>query len=212
MYPAGNLFIPVSHGQLECVFKEVHGNNPPKGTALVLHPHPLHGGTMHNKVVFRAARALNDAGFITLRMNFRGVGQTTGIHDHGRGEADDARKAIDYLVEQYPNLPITLAGFSFGARFGLEVGILDSRVTRLIGLGTPVNMYDFDFLKKCRKPLLLVHGDRDEHGDVNKLKAIAAEIPSESNVQIEIIKGADHFFEGYLDEMMRAITNWITKV
>src|SRR5678815_946749 len=88
MYPAGNLFIPVAHGQLEAILKEP-GESPPKGVALVLHPHPLGGGTMHNKVVFRAAAALNDAGLTTLRINFRGVGQSTGAHDFGNGELDD---------------------------------------------------------------------------------------------------------------------------
>src|ERR1044071_8232411 len=99
MYPAGNLFIPVEHGQLEAILK--HPRDTPKGVALVLHPHPLGGGTMHNKVVFRAASALNDAGLTTLRINFRGVGQSTGTHDFGKGEVDDARAGLDYLTEHY---------------------------------------------------------------------------------------------------------------
>src|SRR5690349_24273205 len=124
MYPAGNLFIPVAHGQLEGILKEPRVV-PNRGAALVLHPHPLGGGTMHNKVVFRAASALNDAGLITLRINFRGVGQSTGQHDEGRGERDDVRAALDYLAAKYPPLSITLCGFSFGARVGLEVGMGD---------------------------------------------------------------------------------------
>src|SRR4051812_48080271 len=115
MYPAGNLFITAPHGRLEAILKEPR-EQPARGLALVLHPHPLGGGTMHNKVVFRAASALNDAGFITLRINFRGVGQSTGEHDEGRGEVEDVRAALDYLVGQYQALPITLAGFSFGSR------------------------------------------------------------------------------------------------
>src|SRR5437867_11980992 len=127
MYPAGNLFIPAPHGRLEAILKgsreeETHG------VALVLHPHPLFGGTMHNKVVFRAAAALNDAGLVTLRINFRGVGQSTGTHDEGYGERDDVRAGLDYLTDQYPSREITLCGFSFGARVGLEVGIADDRV------------------------------------------------------------------------------------
>src|SRR5438270_7325141 len=127
MYPAGNLFISVEHGRLEAILKEPQAQ-PVTGLALVLHPHPLGGGTMHNKVVFRAASALNDAGLIALRINFRGVGRSTGEHEEGRGEAEDVRVALDYLVEQYPEKPVTLAGFSFGSRVGLEVGIADSRV------------------------------------------------------------------------------------
>src|SRR5215212_2303687 len=104
MYPAGNLFIPVEHGQLEAILKEP-GHDPPTGVALVLHPHPLGGGTMHNKVVFRAAAALNDAGLTTLRFNFRGVGQSTGQHDEGRGGLDDARAGLDYLSQTLSRTP-----------------------------------------------------------------------------------------------------------
>src|SRR5918998_3754438 len=119
MYPAGNLFVPVKYGQLEAILKEPR-QGAPKGVALVLHPHPLGGGTMHNKVVFRAAAALNDAGLTVLRINFRGVGQSTGEHDEGRGELEDVRAGLDYLAEHYAGLALTLAGFSFGARVGLE--------------------------------------------------------------------------------------------
>src|SRR6187431_660449 len=122
MYPAGNLFIPVAHGQLEAILKEPRQGSP-RGVALVLHPHPLGGGTMHNKVVFRAAAALNDAGLVTLRINFRGVGQSTGEHDEGRGERDDVRAGLEYLAVNYPEQEITLCGFSFGARVGLEAGM-----------------------------------------------------------------------------------------
>lgn len=212
MYPAGNLFIPAPHGQLEAILKEPHAGMDQRGVALVLHPHPLHGGTMHNKVVFRAARALNEAGLVALRINFRGVGQSTGTHDYARGEQDDARTALDYLVETYPHQPITLAGFSFGARVGLEVGTNDRRVANLIGIGTPLNMYDFTFIQACRKPLLLVHGARDEFGDAEHLRALTAKIPAEARVRLEIIPGAGHFFEGHLDEMSRVITEWAKEV
>ena len=209
MYPAGNLFIPVSHGKLEAILKEAR-QGPPKGVALVLHPHPLGGGTMHNKVVFRAAAALNDAGVTTLRINFRGVGQSTGQHDEGRGEQEDVRAGLDYLANHYPGLPIILCGFSFGARFGLEVGIHDPRVAYLIGIGTPLEKYDFSFLTTCRKPLLLVHGDQDEFGNVERLRQLVAELEKDVPVRLVVIPGADHFFEGHLDELKRAITDWIS--
>lgn len=208
MYPAGNLFIPAPHGQLEAILKEPRSEVRARGVALVLHPHPLHGGTMHNKVVFRAARGLSEAGLITLRINFRGVGQSTGTHDNARGERWDARAALDYLAQHYPDLPITVAGFSFGARVGLQVGIADQRVSRLIGIGTPVNMYDFSFLSECRKPLLLVHGERDEFGDISKLKALALELPPAARVRVEIIPDAGHFFDQQLDELTRVIKSW----
>ena len=210
MYPSGNLFIPAEHGQLEAILKEPR-TGPPKGVALVLHPHPLGGGTMHNKVVFRAAAALNDAGLITLRINFRGVGQSTGQHDEGRGERDDVRTGLDYLAANYPESRITLCGFSFGARVGLEVGIEDARVRYLIGIGTPLNSYDFEFLQACRKPLLLVHGEHDEHGDIERVKEMAARLEKHTQVRLVIIPGAAHFFENRLDDLKTAITTWITE-
>ena len=210
MYPAGNLFIPVAHGQLEAILKEPRQGSP-KGVALVLHPHPLGGGTMHNKVVFRAAAALNDAGLTVLRINFRGVGQSTGVHDDGRGEQDDVRAGLDYLSQQYPDQRITLCGFSFGARVGLEVGIQDPRVEFLIGIGTPLEKYDFNFLSRCRKPLLLVHGEHDEYGDVEQLRKLAADLEKNTPVRLVVVPGAGHFFDGGLDELKRAITEWATE-
>ena len=210
MYPAGNLFIPVAHGQLEAILKEPRQGSS-KGVALVLHPHPLGGGTMHNKVVFRAAAALNDAGLTVLRINFRGVGQSTGVHDDGRGEQDDVRAGLDYLSAQYPGQTITLCGFSFGARVGLDVGIQDPRVAYLIGIGTPLEKYDFSFLSRCRKPLLLVHGEHDEYGDVEHLRKLAAELEKNTPVRLVVIPGAGHFFDGGLDELKHAITEWATE-
>src|SRR6185295_4576537 len=168
MYPAGNLFIPAPHGRLEAILKAPRAETV-NGVALVLHPHPLGGGTMHNKVVFRAAAALIDSGLTTLRINFRGVGQSSGEHDEGRGELEDARAGLDYLSHEYPEQEITLCGFSFGARVGLEVGIADQRVGRLISIGTPGDKYDFSFLTSCCKPILFVHGEHDEYGSVDRL-------------------------------------------
>jgi alpha/beta superfamily hydrolase len=210
MYPAGNLFIPAAHGQLEAILKEPR-QAPPKGVALVLHPHPLGGGTMHNKVVFRAAAALNDAGLTVLRINFRGVGQSTGTHDQGRGEQDDVRAGLDYLAEHHPGLPITLCGFSFGSRVGLDVGIKDRRVSYLIGIGTPLQMYDFSFLAACQKPLLLVHGEHDEYGDSERLRQMVAELEKSVPVRLVVIPGAGHFFDDQLDQLKHVITEWITE-
>jgi alpha/beta superfamily hydrolase len=214
MFPLGNLFIPAAHGRLEAILKEPReGAASARAAALVLHPHPLYGGTMHNKVVFRTARALNDAGCVTLRFNFRGVGQSSGEHDHARGgEQEDARAALDHLAGRYPHLPLILAGFSFGARVGLEVGVSDPRVGALVGVGTPVSIaergYDFSFLDECRKPVLFVHGERDEFGDVKTLRALVARIPPEAQARLVVIPGAGHFFDDQLDELTRAIREW----
>ena len=211
MYPSGNLFLPAPHGRVEAILKEAPSER--RGSALVLHPHPLHGGTMHNKVVFRAARGLGDAGLATLRINFRGTGQSTGEHTAAQGgEQEDARLGLDYLSGHYPGEPLFLAGFSFGARVGLEVGTQDPRVRFLIGIGTPVSIaerdYDFSFLARCRKPLLLVHGEHDEFGSLPDLRALAATLPPEAQVRIEIIKGAGHFFDDQLDDLRRVIAAW----
>ena len=211
MYPAGNLFIPVTHGRLEAIIKEPR-SDPAVGIALVLHPHPLGGGTMHNKVVFRAASALNDAGLTTLRINFRGVGQSTGEHDEGRGEVEDVRAGLAYLAETFPALPITLCGFSFGARVGLEVGISDDRVRNLISIGTPVDKYDFGFLEACGKPILFVHGDRDEFGSLSRLQALVERIQHHNSaVELRVIRDSGHFFEDHLDELKQAITDWTNR-
>ena len=209
MYPAGNLFIPTEHGRLEAIVKEPRGSTM-RGVSLVLHPHPLGGGTMHNKVVFRAASALNDAGLLTLRINFRGVGQSTGEHDEGRGEVGDARAGLNYLAENYSDQQITLCGFSFGSRVGMELGIGDERVRNLISIGTPVDKYDFGFLARCAKPILLVHGELDEFGNVNSLRRLVERI-SEGKAELHVIPGADHFFEGKLDELKRVIGDWVTR-
>ena len=162
---------------------------------------------MHNKVVFRAAAALNDAGLVALRLNFRGVGQSTGEHDEGRGERDDVRAGLDYLAVNYPDQEITLCGFSFGARVGLEVGAADERVARLISIGAPVDKYDFSFLEECRKPILFVQGDRDEFGRVERLRELVAKVPGPA--ELKLIEGAGHFFDDQLDELKAAITAWV---
>lgn len=211
MYPAGNLFIPVAHGQLEAILKEPR-EGAAKGVALVLHPHPQGGGTMHNKVVFRAAGALSEAGLITLRINFRGVGQSTDEHDEGRGELEDVRAGLRYLAETFPELPVTLCGFSFGARVGLEVGTADDEVLNLISIGTPVDKYDFSFLEACRKPILFVHGDRDEFGSTVRLQEVVDTIQQQNaSVELRVIKDSGHFFEDHLDELKQAITDWTNR-
>ena len=210
MYPAGNLFIPAPHGQLEAILKEPRRSEV-RGAALVLHPHPLGGGTMHNKVVFRAAAGLNDAGLVTLRVNFRGVGQSTGTHDEGYGEQDDVRAGIDYLEQKYRDQQLTLCGFSFGARVGLEAGIDDHRIVRLIAIGAPVDRYDFSFLERCRKPILFVHGEHDEYGDLNCVRELVERVASHAPAELRVIKEAGHFFDNQLDELKRVITEWVSE-
>jgi uncharacterized protein len=207
MYPQGNLFIPAPHGRLEAILKEP--TEPAKGAALVAHPHPAHGGTMHNKVVYRAAAGLLEAGLVTLRFNFRGVGASTGEHDEGRGEKDDIRAALDYLSENYPHHDITFAGFSFGSRFGLETVLDDARAPRLISIGTPVDKYEYSFLRECKKPILFVHGDSDEFGSVESLKKLYDRLECEK--ELIIFENCGHFFDKHLNELKDAVRDWTMK-
>lgn len=208
MYPKGNLYVPASHGKLEAILKEPGGDV--NGVALVCHPHPLGGGTMHNKVVFRASAGLIDAGLITIRFNFRGVGDSTGEHDDGEGEKDDVRDVLDYLSEHYPGQPITLAGFSFGSRVGSEVALRDERVVRLISIGTPVDKYkDFGFLENLRKPILFVHGDSDEFGSVESLNELVAKVSAVTDTTLKVFQNCGHFFEGHLSQLRDAMHDWV---
>lgn len=208
MYPKGNLFIPASHGQLEAIIKEPTGE--PRGVGLVCHPHPLGGGTMHNKVVFRAAAGLVDAGLITLRFNFRGVGASTGEHNEIEGGIQDVRDALDYLSSEYPGNDITLAGFSFGSRTGMAVGMHDDRVKRLISIGTPVGKYsDYDFLIGNTKPILFVHGDRDEFGSVEDLKELVDQVSKTAETELVMFDDCGHFFDEHLDKLREAVRNWV---
>lgn len=210
MYPKGNLFIPASHGRLEAILKEPLGE--PKGVGLVCHPHPLGGGTMHNKVVFRAAAGLVDAGLITLRFNFRGVGASTGTHNEIEGGMEDVRDAIAYLSEKYPGQPITLAGFSFGSRTGMAVGMNDNRVVRLISIGSPVDKYgDYEFLTEVRKPILFVHGDRDVFGSLENVRELFGKVAENTDAELVTFEDCGHFFDEHLDRLRNAIRDWTLK-
>ena len=207
MYPKGNLHIPASHGHLEAILKEPAGVQ--HGIGLVCHPHPLGGGTMHNKGVFRIAAGLVDAGLTTLRFNFRGVGASTGEHSEIAGGLGDVRDALTYLEGHYPTDAITLAGFSFGSRVGLEVGAMDDRVARLISVGTPVDKYaDYDFLTRAHRPILFVHGGRDEFGSLDNLKRLVDEVSKYNDTELVVFDDSGHFFDEHLSELRDAVRDW----
>src|SRR3954451_10171198 len=204
-----SMFLEGTAGKLEALLNE--GGENPAYAALICHPHPVFGGTMHNKVVFHAMKALNSFGFPVLRFNFRGTGLSHGEHDHGRGEVDDVRTALDWLDREF-HLPLIFAGFSFGAAVGLNGACADDRVRALIGLGTPVapvddRSYDFTFLRSCAKPKLFVSGSRDQFGPRAKLDALVHSLAQPK--KLVIIESADHFFEGRLREMRDEIEAWI---
>jgi alpha/beta superfamily hydrolase len=196
---AGKTTIPASHGQLEAIYRP--STDQAERVALVLHPHPLYGGTMHNPVVFHCARALHEAGFETLRINFRGVGESSGKHDDGRGETDDAREALDFLLAEQPNArDVIVAGFSFGAAVALRLGCADERVHRLIAIAAPAGHYDLSFLARCAKPKLFVHGDRDDVAPLALLQDALDRLAVPA-ADLRVVPGTGHFFENKLDDL-----------
>jgi uncharacterized protein len=204
-----SLFLDGPAGRLEGLLNSGAANAT--HAALVCHPHPMFGGTMHNKVVFHAMKALNSFGFPVLRFNFRGTGLSHGDHDHGAGETEDVRTALDWLAREF-HLPLIFAGFSFGAAIGLRAACSDDRVKAVIGLGVPLNpvderSYDFEFLRSCEKPKLFVSGSRDQFATRANLADLVSSLP-EPKKRV-VIEGADHFFEGRLREMRDVIETWI---
>ena len=180
-------------GQLEALLNP--GSPEAPFAALVCHPHPLGGGTLHNKVVYHAMKALQSLGLPVLRFNFRGTGLSEGVHDNGRGEQDDVRAALDWLDREF-HRPLLFAGFSFGAYVGLQTCCGDPRVAGLVALGLPVHAegrdYQYDFLGACRQPKLFVSGNRDQYGPVAKVEA-AVHLAAEPK-ELVWIADADHFF------------------
>ena len=212
--PIRSLFLNGPAGRLEALLNG--GAENARFAAVVCHPHPLFGGTLHNKVVFHSMKALNSFGFPVLRFNFRGAGLSQGEHDQGNGEVEDVHTALDWLDAEF-HLPLIFAGFSFGAAIGLRAACVDSRVRAVIGVGVPVapvaadseepRIYTLDFLRDCLKPKLFVSGARDQFGPRAKLEALVASLPEPK--KLVIIEGGDHFFEGRLRELREAIELWV---
>ena len=192
---------PGPAGLLEGLWKEPSGQS--RGSAVFAHPHPLHGGTLHNKVVFRTARALAAAGYATLRFNFRGVGASQGRHDEGRGEVGDFRAALDE-AERLGGPPLVAGGFSFGSAVALRAAADDARVAAIVAVGLPLSTVSGPSLPKPSVPALFVTGERDAFGP----PAMLAEFVGDSG-RIVLVPGADHFFEGKLDEMQDAIARFL---
>jgi alpha/beta superfamily hydrolase len=200
------LKIPVAHGWLEAVLKEP--DEAPRGAAVVCHPHPVYGGTMHTKALYRAAQGMLEAGLVVLRFNFRGVGISTGSHDEGIGERSDLRDAMDWLEGRYPLLPMVIGGFSFGSMVGLSVGTEDPRAVALLGMGLPVEKaeYDYSYLAGADKPVLVVQGEDDEFGS----GAAVAEVlkPMGPHITLVRIRGSDHYFTERLDELKETVRGY----
>jgi hypothetical protein len=193
-----SLFIPGPAGRLEAILEEPE-IEAPREAALVCHPHPQHGGTMHNKVVYRIARGLRRAGAVVLRFNYRGVNLSEGRYAEGEGELDDARAALEVLHGRYPELPFTLAGFSFGSRIALRMGCGGAGARRVIAVGFPSAYKDRTYLEGCTVPRIFVHSTHDEFGPLGEWEPIVHALPEPK--EIRLIEAKDHFFAGALEEL-----------
>jgi uncharacterized protein len=197
-----SLFIDGPAGRLEALLEEPEDREPNQA-ALVCHPHPQHGGTMHNKVVYRMARALRQSGAVVLRFNYRGVNLSHGEYGHGVGELEDARAALALLRSRYPQLPFLLAGFSFGSRIILRLGCQTPGVTRLIAAGFPANLSDSQSLGQCLVPKVFVVSTHDEFCPVPAMEAYFATLPEPK--ELIWVDATDHFFSDKLEEFEKTI-------
>ncbi|HBY60175.1 MAG TPA: hypothetical protein DEH78_10155 [Solibacterales bacterium] len=200
-----SLFVNGPVGRLEALLEEPEDRDP-LFAALVCHPHPRHGGTMHNKVVYRIARGLRRSGAVVLRFNYRGVNLSEGVYDHGEGEVEDARACLSVLLARYPLLPYTLAGFSFGSRIALKLGCELPHASRVIAVGFPTVCKDRAYLERCTQvPRIFVQSTHDEHGPLADLATVVDALAEPK--QLIPVPARDHFFTGALDEFEAAVTN-----
>jgi uncharacterized protein len=189
-------------GKLEALLEEPE-HDEPREAILVCHPHPQFGGTMHNKVVYRIARGLRKSGAVVLRFNYRGVNLSEGEYGHGVGEMEDARASLAWLRERYPDLPYSLAGFSFGSRIVLQMACSDPDARRVIAVGFPTTYKNREYLENCRSRKIFIQSTHDEHGPMDDLERMFATLPEPK--QLLWVQAEDHFFKGALDDFERVI-------
>jgi alpha/beta superfamily hydrolase len=184
--------IPGPAGPLEALLDLPQGD--PRAVAVFGHPHPLHGGTMHTKALYQAAKAMPRIGVAALRINFRGVGRSAGTFDSGPGEKDDFRAALSFAEQRFPDVPIWAAGMSFGSWVAMTVGAEDARVSLLLGIAPPVDGYDFAVLKTSTLPKFIVHGESDELISIKQIRKFYSQLPEPK--ELVTIEDANHLFEG----------------
>jgi alpha/beta superfamily hydrolase len=197
-----SLFVNGPVGKLEALLEEPEFEAP-REAALVCHPHPQGGGTMHNKVVYRLARGLRRSGAVVLRFNYRGVNLSDGSYDHGKGEAEDARAALGFLRARYPDLPFTLAGFSFGSRIVLSLGCEPAEAARVIAVGFPTSYQDSTRLGRCETPRIFIQSTNDEFGPRPTMQSYFDSLNEPK--KLLWVEARDHFFAGALDKFEEAV-------
>lgn len=197
-------------GRIEGRYTE--SNNKKAPLALVLHPHPLHRGTMNNNVVYNLYKALAEHGFTVLRINFRGVGRSQGQFDNGIGEMTDAATALDWLQLNNPLGGVhVIAGFSFGAWIAMQLIMRRPEINYFISVSPPINKYDFSFLSPCPIPGLIVQGDNDSIVPEESVLELAYRLSKQKHIKVDykVIKGADHFFRSKIDELHQSVSSYL---
>lgn len=197
-------------GRLEGRYHQ--SRKPGAPIAIVLHPHPLHGGNMNNRVVYLMYNAFVERGFSVLRFNFRGVGRSQGSYDNGIGELSDAAYAFDWAQSINPNSSSCwIAGYSFGALIAMQLMMRRPEIEGFISISPPASTEDFSFLAPCPSSGLIVHGDSDEHVPVEAVQKLAQKLKSQKNITIDFktIKGADHFYQNKIEDLKKTVENYI---
>jgi len=193
-------------GRIEGLYRDIE---TAVAVAVICHPHPLFGGTFHNKVVFRAARGLERANVATIRFNFRGAGASQGKHDAGVGEQRDFESALKWIEARHPGLPVLVGGFSFGSWVSTRAACSLPDVHAMFLIGAPLNKYDLGYLRNCDKPLLMIQGSEDEHGDAEKLGELASGC---KDAELIVVAGADHFFKDQVEVVEETIMEWALRI
>ena len=189
-------------------------NRPNAPVALLLHPHPQHGGTMNNKIVYSMYQIFIKHGFSSLRFNFRGVGRSQGQFDNGQGELSDAASALDFMQSQNPNTSSCwIAGFSFGAWVAMQLMMRRPEIQGFISVAPPASMYDFSFLAPCPASGMIIHGNKDEIIPQSSVDKLAQKLQKQKNITIDYrtIEGSDHFFNNHLDTLNGHIEEYLDK-
>jgi len=191
-----------------------HSRTPDAPLALILHPNPEHGGTMNNKITYMMFQAMKERGFSVLRFNFRGVGNSQGMHDKGEGELSDAASALDWMQEMNRNAPyVWVGGFSFGAWIGMQLLMRRPEIEGFISVAPPANLYDFSFLAPCPSSGLIIQGDRDDIVPQDPVEKLVEKLHLQKGIDIDhrIVGGANHFFHNKTDELMANIHDHMNK-
>lgn len=206
------IIINGSEGRIEGRYH--HNENKGAPVVLILHPHPLYGGTMNNKIVYRLYHTFVQNGFSALRFNFRGVGKSQGKYDEGIGELSDAATALDWLQQQNPDAATCwIAGFSFGAWISLQLLMRRPELEGFVAVSPPANLYDFSFLSPCPAAGLITQGTKDDVVSEDAVSKLAAKLGSQhgTNVEYKSITGADHYYRGVEEELGAIMNDYVAQ-